>query len=140
MNEWRKDLGSFFETQNKSRAERKLSDIEKFVRNVVVPAFDDLKGELEKHGRAVNVRSSASTATLLVQHGGADEFTYCVQGRTFPDRIVPFAEIVCKERKGVRLIRTESMFRGDNEYTIDSIEKDEVIQHFLSNYMSRVGL
>jgi len=140
MNDWRTDLGSFFEKQNKSRAERQLSDIEKFVKNVVVPAFDDLKPELEKYGRAVNVRSSASTATLFVQNMGTDEFTYCVQGRTFPDRIVPFAEIVCKERKGVRLIRTESMFRGDNEYTIDSIEKDEVIQHFLSNYMDRVGL
>ena len=94
MNDWRTDLGSFFEKQNKSRAERQLSDIEKFVKNVVVPAFDDLKPELEKYGRAVNVRSSASTATLFVQNMGTDEFTYCVQGRTFPDRIVPFAEIV----------------------------------------------
>lgn len=139
MADWRKDLGSFFEQQTKKQEQKERTETERFISDVVVPAMESLREELIKHGRTVSLRSSQSSAQMIVQRDGSDEFTYRVQSRTFPERTVPFAEVVAKERKGVRLIRTESMFRSDSTYTIKDIDRDEVIRHFLQNYTSRVG-
>ena len=64
---------------------------------------------------------------------------YRIQGRTFPNAVLPYAEIRFRERKGLRYIRVESMFRsGSSNYRISDITKDEVIRNFVENYTSRV--
>jgi hypothetical protein len=140
MTEWKKDLGDFFARKQKAQVERKQTEIEKFISTVVLPAFQDVKVELEKYDRVVSTRHTPNSASLSVQHRGADEFMYSVQGRTFPDRVLPYAEVVSRERKGVRLIRTESMLRSGQDYRMAEISKGEVIQHILSHYTSKVGL
>lgn len=139
MSDWKSELGSFFEKKRRVQEDRQRSAVENFIRDVVTPAFQEIKREMERHGRTVSIRMSASSAQLIVQHNGADELTYRVQGRNFPERIVPIAEIICKERKGVRLVKNEVMFRTGQDYTIDDIPMEEVIQHFLTNYMSRTA-
>lgn len=140
MSEWKDELGEFLKKKAAVSNDRERSDVEIFIVNVVQPAFDELKQELEKHGRTASMRISPSSAQIAVQYCGADEFTYRIQGRTFPERIVPYAEIVCKERKGVRLVKNESMIRSGPDYSIQDIGSAEIIRHFLSQYMSRVEL
>ena len=134
MAEWQKDLGSFFQQKEQTHAEQERSELERFITDVAMPAYAQLKDELEKYGRQITIRETATAATLVVQHGGSEEFRYCLQGRTLPDGVVPFAELVSRERKGIRMIRTESMLRSGNDFALADITPDEVIRHFLTQY------
>ena len=138
MTEWKQDLGDFLRKKEETRADKERSEVERFITDVVAPAYAELKTELENHDRHVSIRETQTAATLLVQHQGADEFSYCLQGRTFPEGILPFAEMVVRERKGIRLIRSESMLRQGHDYGISDITCDEVIGHFISNYKRHV--
>jgi hypothetical protein len=139
MSDWKSELGDFLEKKSTRREAPKQDEVEVFISNVVRPSFAQIQVELEKHDRTVNTRISASSAQLTVQVNGADEFVYRLQGRLFPDGIVPYAEIVCRERKGVRLVKHESMLRAGQSYRISDVTMDEVIRHFLTNYMSRIS-
>jgi hypothetical protein len=109
--------------------------------DVAVPAFGELAKELERHGRTVTIREAAESASILVQFKGEEEITYRLQGRMFPNGVLPFAEIRQRERKGLRLVRFESMLRsGAPDYVIDDIKPDEIIGNFLEHYTSRVHL
>jgi len=134
MADWQDDLGTFFKQKEQTHAEQERSEVERFISDVAMPAYEQLKAELEKYGREVSIRETASAATIAVQSCGVDEFRYSLQGRTFPEGILPFAELLSRERKGIRMIRTESMVRSGSDYTISDITPDEVIAHFLSHY------
>ena len=134
MADWQDDLGSFFKQKEQTHAEQERSEVERFLTGVVMPAYEQLRMELEKYGRQVVIRETASAATLIVQHNGADEFRYSIQGRTFPEGVLPFAELLSRERKGIRMIRTESMVRSGRDYSLLDITSEEVIAHFLTHY------
>jgi hypothetical protein len=140
MTDWQDSLNSFFaDTDKKRRQEEEGSDLSRFVAGVVVPAFQELALELEKHGRNATIRNYVTSASLTVQYNGEEEIMYRVHGRMFPDKVLPYAEIRCRERKGLRFIRVESMFRSASaRYKLSDITKDEIIRNFLTNYMHRV--
>lgn len=139
MADWRDKLGTFFEESEKSREEESGSEVERFIEAVVRPAFQEVAQELEKHWRHVTIRSSETVATLIVSHDGEEEMMYRVQGRMFPNGVLPFAEVRFRERKGRRYITVESVFRsGAANYTLSDVTSGEVIQNFLDEYMRRV--
>lgn len=139
MAEWRDKLNNFFEeTQKAQQDAEKGSEMARFINDVAAPAFEQLREELQNHGRSVTIRNTVTSAAIIVQYGGEEELNYRIQGRTFPNGVLPFAEIRFKERKGLRLIRVESMFRsGSPDYRIEDVTADEIIQNFLQHYMRR---
>ena len=140
MTDWRTNLNSFLgETDNTQQQDEK-PEFDQFISNIVVPAFNEIQLEMEKHGRMVTIRISPSTASVLVRnHAGEEEITYRIQGRTFPNGVLPFAEIRCRQRNGLKLVTVESMFRsGTPEYSLDDVTSEEVIENFISNYTKRV--
>ncbi|NQU41402.1 MAG: hypothetical protein HQ523_15755 [Lentisphaerae bacterium] len=134
MTDWQHELGDFFQQKKATHAELERSELERFITGVAMPAYLELQAELEKHERHVSIRETPTAATLVVQYQGADEFWYCLQGRTLPEGVVPFAEMVVRERKGIRRIRTESMIRQGGDYGVSDITHGEVIGHFLTHY------
>lgn len=139
MDDWRTRLNSCFDKKEEPRHTEESVEIAAFIAGTVVPAFEELAPELEGHGRNVIIRNSVSSAAMIVQHGGEEEMTYRVQGRMFPNGVLPFAEVRFKERKGLRFITVESMYRsGTVPYKMADITKDEIIQNFLDNYTRRV--
>jgi len=139
MVEWQKKLEGFFQQSEKSKQDKLTSELARFIEDVVMPAFDAVKQEMEKHGRDVTIRNASTSASLSVHHGGEEELTYRVQGRIFPSRVLPYVELRFRERKGLRLLRTEVMFRdGAVEYGLTDITREEIIQHFVDNYVRRV--
>jgi len=141
MADWRDKLGNFLEKAEQDKQESDVSDMARFVSDVAMPAFRELAPELEKHGRTVTLREANESASILVQFNGDEEITYRVQGRMFPNGVLPYAEVRQRERKGLRLVRVESMLRsGAPDYVIDDIEPGEVIANFLEHYTSRVQL
>jgi choline/glycine/proline betaine transport protein len=55
-----------------------------FVQTVVLPAFDELRAELKRHGRDVRLERHPQQAALLVLAGGRNEFSYVVHARAQP--------------------------------------------------------
>jgi hypothetical protein len=140
MTDWRENLGSFLTAADKKRRqEEEQSDWSQFISGVVIPAFEELSVELEKHGRAVTIRNSVVSAQILVTNAGEEEMLYRIQAKSMPERVLPFAEIRSKERKGLRYVTTESMLRSATPaYKLADVTKEEIIQNFLQNYMRRV--
>ena len=139
MADWRESLDGFFEKAEQGKKEEEISPFGRFISEVAVPAFSELASELEKHGRTVTVRTAAESAAIIVHCKGEEEITYRIQSRTFPNGVLPYADVRFRERKGLRLIRTESMFRsGVPDYRLEDIAKEEIISNFLDHYTRRV--
>jgi hypothetical protein len=139
MTDWKQELGSFFKESEAAQEEEKLSDLARFISDVAGPAFQQIAAELEKHGREVIMRMTASSAAVIVRQNGNEEITYRIQGRTFPNGVLPYAEVRFRERKGLKFIRVEDMVRSGNaDYTIGDITQDEVIRSFLGHYKRHV--
>ena len=141
MADWQNTLDSFFKESEKADNEPKLTPFESFVTEVAVPAFEELRPALEKHGRRVVVRSSASSAVITVFDGTTEEIMYRLQERTLPDRRLPYAQVRMRERGGLRLVTVEAMLRpGNSDYHIEDLTRQDVINSVLQHYMSRVKL
>lgn len=140
MADWRDQLGGFFvATEKKTRPDEEADGWARFISVIVIPAFEELVLELEKHGRSATVRNSVASAQILVTYNGEEEMLYRIQAKTMPNRILPFAEVRTKERKGLRYVSTESMFRSATPpYTLADITKEEIIQNFVTHYTRRV--
>jgi hypothetical protein len=140
MSDWQKQLGNFFAKTEETKQKEERPEFARFISEVVMPAFEKLAEELKKHGRDVTIRDAAASATLLVHAAGKEEFMYRIQGRTFPNAVLPYAELRFRERKGLKLIHTENMLRsGPPNYALSDITVQEVIGNFIANYTSRVG-
>ncbi len=139
MADWRAKLKNAMQDTDKSRQEKEAMEMSRFIAEVVLPAFSEITVEMKSHGRTATIRHTETTAAINVQFNGEDELVYRIQGRTFPTRTLPFADIRFRERKGLRLIRVESMFRdGASPYSLEDITKDEIIENFVDNYTRRV--
>jgi len=135
MTDWRKDLGSLLTNADEQKVQAQQSEIGRFIAEVGIPAMEQLTEELKAHGRHVNIRNAVTSAVMIVTFNGEEEVTYRLQGRTFPNGTLPFAEVRFRERKGLRLIRVESMLRsGTSEYAMEDLAVDDVIRNFLEHY------
>jgi len=140
--DWREELGAFLEEKRKDKKEERRLELERFLQDVALAAFRELKGELEKHGRLATIREAPASASIKVTHQGEEEITYSIQARTFPDRSVPYSAIRYRERRGVRYVTTEGAFgTGSQAPSVMEVGKEDVIRNFLSYYMrhSREG-
>jgi hypothetical protein len=140
MTDWRQNLDTFFEKTEKRASESKEHELSRFINGIVVPAFEQIRDQLEKHGREINIRSSEVSAAMMIYRSGEEEMTYRIQTRTFPSGVVPYAEVRFRQRGGTKLVRSETPFRVGTppKYTIADVTADEIIQNFISHYTSRV--
>lgn len=139
MSDWQQTLDSFFEETKETEKVTEETELTRFIHNVANPAFEELRNQLTKHGRQVTMRETESSVTVLVHCQGKEELSYRIHGRLFPHGVLPYAEIRFKERKGLKIICVDSMLRsGTSDYSIDDLEKTEVIKHFLDHYMRAV--
>jgi hypothetical protein len=135
---WKNSLNSFFGDKKQEPVNREVSEMASFIENVAIPAFAEISGELQKHDRQTNVRNSETSAAIMVYKGREEEFTYRLQGRTFPSGVMPYAEMRFRQRGGLRFITVEEMLRSSTDCSIRDITRDEVVQHFVRNYTTRV--
>lgn len=135
---WRDAIHAFFGETEPSDQTRTVRPFERFVSETVMPAFQDLKEELQRHGRAVSIRFSPHAPAMSVVFNGQEEIAFRVEARTFPDRELPYATVRMRERNGLKLSTVESMLRsGAPDYRLEDITRDELIRCFLQHYMSR---
>lgn len=145
MEQWKADLANLFQdvAQEQKKTEEQLSltkaEASDFYATVVGPAFEELRAELEKHGRKVDVTVNSRRASIVVTHDGIQEMDYSVMVRTHPGRVFPYPETRFTSTSDGRNYRSEGYFRsGLQDYTIKDITKEEIIKHFLGDYRASI--
>ena len=138
MSDWRNNLGNFLSTDEDKNGPKE-TPFQIYVRETLLPAFDEISEELAKHGRKVKVHNAGLSAAMTITVDGTEEMTYRVRERQFPNGPLPYAEVRARERKGLRLVTIETMIRsGQPDYVLSDVTQQEIIDHFLQQYMSRV--
>ena len=147
MKDWKKILASFFEKQKKEKGkrEKKRSQeklrVEEFYATIVNPAFEELKSELKKHGRIVEVYTERRDfASIIVQFESEEELDYSIVVMLYPGLAFPRPVIHYTEWASSRRLRAQGFLRkGIQDYDISDITKEEIIEHFLNEYKNLSG-
>ncbi len=142
MKNWKKNLANFFEKQKEEKEEKEKKHsheklrVEKFYTTIVNPALEELKSELKKHGREVDVYTERRDfASIIVQFESEEELDYSIEVMLYPGLAFPRPVIHYTEWASSRRLRVESLLRkGIQNYDISDITKNEIIEHFLNEY------
>ena len=136
MADWRNSMDSFFEESDETKKNKDITDFTRFIRDTALPALKELRDQMEKHGRELTIKETVSSLTARVSNQGKEELVYGVYGRTFPNGVLPYAEVKYRVRNGLKITKVESMIRsGKPDYLMSDVTKDEVIDSFLGHYM-----
>ncbi len=136
MADWRNNMDSFFKENNETKKNKDITDFTRFVCDTAMPALKEIREQMEKHGRDVTIKETVSSLTARISYQGKDELIYGVYGRTFPNGVLPYAEVKFRERNGLKIAKVETMIRsGKPDYNMSDVAKDEVIESFLGHYM-----
>ena len=141
--DWKKDLDRFLQQRatttvsEEKVAEKKKLEGKVFLASKVLPAFAELKVQLEKNGRTVTIYSSQDSVNITVKNAGLEEFNYSIEVsplRAFPQTV----ETITDRRTGKRLNSQGTLRGGSHDYSMSSITREEIIQETLRRYMDRV--
>ncbi len=114
--------------------------VEKFYSTIVNPAFEELKSELKRHGRDVEVYTERKDfASIIVNFEAEEELDYSIEVMISPVRVFPRPVIHYTEWASSRRLRVEGLLRkGPQDYDISDISKEEIIEHFLDEYKNYI--
>lgn len=138
--DWRVELNGLLGARTRAtRAEQEDALFQDFLARVVLPAFTQVGEELAKYGRESIVRETTAAANLTVRCGEVEEISFRVLRRSLPTAIVPYAEIRTRERRGLRITKSEALFRDSGvPYGLDDVSTEDVIRVFLKCYRSAI--
>lgn len=149
MEEWKSRLKKILEgTEDKSKkaAEHKTSSADTryhiigFIENAVVPAFRELKKEIENEGREVVIdipneleNKSSITVSITVYNSNEEEFYYSIRGRPYQKMSFAFPYHTEEEPK---YCKAEIVLRSGVQQSIDikNYSKEDIINDFLDEY------
>lgn len=142
MSDWKDDLESFFEEkdrQNKAYTEqRQNAELQSasFLSNTVVPAFEEIRAELEKYGREVIISNKNQAVNIQIFYESSLEFDYWIKVDINNLRPHPEIQLTIDEQK----VSLEGTLRvGVESFTIEDISKEEIIGSFLSDYYAHIA-
>lgn len=115
------------------------SHVNRFIDEVVLPALEEVAGELRKQGYSVAVESrDDKRCKLEVQHNVEVNFVYEIRPRAYvqPDFIMPDEDDTdTEEREERKYFRAEVyLLEGGQDYDIMGWSRDEVIDDILDQY------
>lgn len=141
MSDWKDDLELFFEEkerQNKAYTEqRQNAELQSasFLSNTVVPAFEEIRAELEKYGREVIISNKNQAVNIQIFYESSLEFDYWIKVDINNLRPHPEIQLTIDEQK----VSLEGTLRvGVESFTIEDISKEEIIGSFLSDYYAHI--
>ncbi len=146
MENWKKILANTLKKQKEGRREKEIKHsheklrVEKFYSTVVTPAFNELKSELKKYGREVEVYTERKDfASIIVSFEAEEELDYSIEVMISPVHVFPRPVIHYTEWASSRRLRVEGLLRkGTQNYDISDITKEEIIEHFLNEYKNYI--
>lgn len=143
MADWKSELQKVFgkHQEDEAAAGRGMAQskakVPGFFKLVVLPAFVELKEQLEKLDRQVEVREHEDCASLEVKFKDEVELYYGVQVLLWPSHAHVY--VVTKMRDGGQRLRGESAIKRGSEDSVDNITKQDIIADFLRLYKGQIG-
>jgi hypothetical protein len=146
MENWKKILATILKKQKEDRREKEIKHsheklrVEKFFSTIVNPAFEELRSELKKYGREVEVYTERKDfASIIVSFEAEEELDYSIEVMISPVRVFPRPVIHYTEWASSRRLRVQGLLRkGRQDYDISDISKEEIIEHFLDEYKNYI--
>ena len=136
MDDWKKELAGRFrapddqERQDVAGVDEQRVKAEMFYASVASPALAELKRELERYGRQVEVKSDLrSLATITVRHQGKEEFFYDIRVKIGPTSAMPYAVMRYRGKPGGTEYHDMASAKPASEVT-----KADIIRHFMEHY------
>ncbi len=123
-----------------SSLQRARTEAQTFLERTVLPAFRDLRRELERHGRRVQIERHGSQAFLIVRRQEAEEFRYGIRTRLLQRQATAFPEFQ-HHPEPPRVVHGEVILRGgvQQDYPLDRFTRQNIIDHFLDEYARWAG-
>lgn len=107
------------------------SEIKSYISGVVIPAFEELKRELENENQEVIIHRFDDWVSLEIKPVSDNEYIYRIEFRY--NKPIPITRF--REKRSNKLLQAESSIRtGLQDYTMADVTKDEIISHFWSGY------
>jgi len=133
--DWKNDLSGMFggEKMRLSRAQKEGVEFGVFLERVVMPTYMKVVEELTKYGREVVTRNTGVAASLTVRNEGSEEITFQILKRSLPVGYVPFAEIRARERRGLRVLKTETNLR-EGAHSLGDVTESDILNTFMKCY------
>lgn len=138
--DWRGELARMLarpRVASPSQAARRR--VAEFVAQVLVPAFEDVGRELERHGRVTRIDRHGYHAALAVIAGGREEFVYWVRGRAAQRAAWSVAQ--ASEAPRYDEAQVEIVVRGGVSRTVplSTVDREWVLRDFLAEYGKWLG-
>jgi len=138
--DWRQRLKTIIDARStQAQIPRKMKETarqrtKRFIRETIVPAFEQIKTELETHGRHVTIARHDTHARLVVEYRGEEEFTYAVKARMRSHMGFAYPEFTPQHEP--RDIRAEIVLRSGKkaEHTLEAFTVQGIIDDFLASY------
>lgn len=144
MKDWRARLQQAFE--HSSRGEKRNANLEEsrrqvaaFVANTVVPAFEELREELRRHGRDAVIERDDRHAAITVLRDDEEEFSYAVRGRVFHRMRFAFPMHGGGDEEPVVIRAEVAVKAGKREREVAKLTREAIIEDFLHEYVKWMG-
>jgi choline/glycine/proline betaine transport protein len=113
---------------------------ERFLGEIALPALQEVRAELEKHGQKVRLeRDTAYLALTVLDAHGHEDFSYTLRIRTTRPPSFAFPEFEPGDNAKT-VSRVEVMLRsGPASYDVSGYSGEQLIRHFLHEYRKWVG-
>jgi hypothetical protein len=145
LGDWKTDLDSFFvDKDNKMQEDGKkigqrTSETKALLASKVIPAFEEVKAQLEKHGRTVRVRSGENYANITVEHSGVEELNYSIDVSVTARGAFPWTIEELTDKKTDKRFNVKGSIRsGSQDYDLNDLSNDEIIQAVVNKYKDRI--
>jgi choline/glycine/proline betaine transport protein len=136
--DWRKELKHLYEVMEKevttSPAIEAQESIKAFFDEKVLPAFKEIKKEVEKYGRTAKIEHLPFQAELTILKDGEEEYSYSIIGHAYQKPRFAFPEMEMKATP--RVLRAEISRAGGkpSSYAIREFTREGIIQDFIQEY------
>lgn len=108
--------------------------LQRYIDDVVIPAFTELKAQMEQHGRTVQVRKEGPLAAITVFFEDKEEFSMAVRARVYRRGADLFPTVETSERD--LDLKAEVVLYGGTtqEQPLDSLTHQRIIDAFVKAY------
>lgn len=141
MDDWKKQLENHFEElktskkEFKDRQEGMKSQGKHFLKKSVMPAFMEIKAELQKHKRECSLDAKKDWAVLMVKKNKKKEFVYEINLTSDGDGMLASKSVYVPNEKGKLKLGVEGKIRNkSHSMKLDKISKEDILADFLEEY------
>jgi choline/glycine/proline betaine transport protein len=141
---WRGRLGKLLDKVGQYRRQEASLDhghqtVSQFIRETVVPAFEELRGELKQYGRKVTIENDEREASLTVWRGEQEEFVYAIQGHVYHKARFAYPEQPPDQEPIIEKAEVVLRSGRQREYEIRHWTKQGIIDDFIRSYARWMG-